>query len=373
MSCLFLFIMVLTLTLKLSIANDGNAMQTLLPNDKSQNDYFGRSVAIHDNYALISNIQGIVYVFQLQDTQWRQTDKLTINDSYGYSSFGIDISIYNNVALIGSLQKAYVFELKNSKWAQTATLVPDDALAPVSSFGSSVSIYDKYALVGGYAFDDEKAAAYVFELKNGHWTQKAKLIANDSWAYYFGVDVSIYKNHIFIGSQGAVYVFELENDEWIRKNTLDGFMAFGSRVAIHNNSALVSSAQSVDVFELKDGEWIQKAKLVNYDHGFGESIAVYNNYALIGAIDDTSTVYVFELKNEKWKQKTKLMAPAQIVSKDFAYFGSSLSIYNSSAVVGCDGCNKAYIFQLNQLNGANQIKISVFSTLFCCVLLISSL
>jgi hypothetical protein len=70
---------------------------------------------------------------------------------------------------------------------------------------------------------------------------------------------------------------------------------------------------------------------------FGTAIAIYNNYAVIGAPADTANkehggaAYVFVKQNGTWKLQTRLV-PSNIELND--HFGASVDIYNDIIVVG---------------------------------------
>eukprot|EP01083_Nonionella_stella_P177373 623220_1 len=88
------------------------------------------------------------------------------------------------------------------------------------------------------------------------------------------------------------------------------------------------------IFEKKQGKWEQVAKLLPSDglsNGFGDSVSIYNNYALIGApSDDTiqnnaGAAYLFERLNGIWTQTDKLTLSDGSAGDQFGY---TVSIYD---------------------------------------------
>ena len=385
--------------------------QKLLASDGEANDNFGDSVSVYNNTAVIGAYldddngfrSGSAYVFEKNSTgNWTQKAKLLADDGAVYDFFGYSVSVYNNTAVIGAngdygyRGSAYVFE-KNSTghWPQKAKLLADDGAAN-DGFGDSVSVYNNTAVIGAASDDDNGSnfgSAYVFEKNStGHWTQKAKLLASDGAAFdYFGDSVSVYNNTAVIGADfdddkgsnsGSAYVFEKNSTgHWPQKAKLladDGAANdfFGYSVSVYNNTAVIgayfddgdddgSSSGSAYVFEKNStGHWTQKQKLLASDgaafDNFGGSVSVYNNTAVIGAdFDDgdddgpaSGSAYVFEKNSSAtWTQKAKLLASDTAVSDNFGY---SVSVYNNTAVIGAyrDDSNgsdsgSAYVFEKN--------------------------
>jgi hypothetical protein len=103
-------------------------------------------------------------------------------------------------------------------------LQPSDG-ATDDNIGYSVAIDGNIAIVGANLDDDKgtnSGSAFVFELENGNWVQKAKLTANDVAVNdYFGSSVAISGNTAIIGAwadddkgnlSGSAFVFERDED-----------------------------------------------------------------------------------------------------------------------------------------------------------------
>ena len=413
---------------------DGTLTETakLTASDGAAYDYFGYSVSVYNNTAVIGAFfdddNGSAYVFEKNSTSgnWTQTEtaKLTASDGAADDYFGYSVSVYNNTAVIGAYKddsngndsgSAYVFE-KNStsgNWTQTQTakLTASDGAAD-DYFGYSVSVYNNTAVIGAYKDDSNgsnSGSAYVFEKNStsGNWTQTqtAKLTASDGAAYdYFGWSVSVYNNTAVIGAykddsngndSGSAYVFEKNSTSgnWTQTQTAkltasDGAADdwFGRSVSVYNNTAVIGAdgdddsgafSGSAYVFEKNStsGNWTQTqtAKLTASDGAaddyLGRSVSVYNNTAVIGAYQDDSngsnsgSAYVLE-KNSTSGNWTQTQT-AKITASDGAaddYLGRFVSVYNNTAVIGAyqdddNGSNSgsAYIFTIsaNQVPTAN--------------------
>ena len=182
----------------------------LLASDGAANDWFGRSVAIDGDIAVIgaykdSNSKGTgagsVYVFE-RDTRgvWKFKSKLMASDGATGDSFGRSVSISGDTILVGanaatgnSLYSgaSYVYVRDGSgNWSQQAKLVADDG-AWGDYYGWAVSISGDIAVIGAYLEDGngmDSGSVYVYERNAyGVWSQQAKLVAGDGAVNdYFG-------------------------------------------------------------------------------------------------------------------------------------------------------------------------------------------
>ncbi len=375
-----------------------NETAKLTASDGANNDYFGRSVSIYNNTAVIGAFlddSGSAYVFEYSSGNWTQKQKLTASDGAEDDRFGYSVSLYNNTAVIGAhfdvdndiiSGSAYVFEYSSGTWTQKQKLTASDGEGG-DQFGHSVSVYNNTAVIGAYGDDDnsktDSGSAYVFEKNStGHWMQKQKLTASDAAAGdRFGWSVSVYNSTAVIGAfydddnsktdSGSAYVFEKNSTSgnWTQKQKItasDGVTDnyFGHSVSIYNNTAVIGAFYDDDnsktdsgsayVFEKNStsGNWTQKQKLTASDAAeddrFGRSVSVYNSTAIIGASrDDSGSAYVFEYSSGNWTQKEKLTASDAAASDRF---GWSVSVYNSTAIIGAsrDDSGSAYVFTILQ-------------------------
>lgn len=118
----------------------------------------------------IEDLRGWAYVFVRNDGAWSFQDKFTPSDEG--TTFGVSVSIADDVALVGALQAdpvddggtasgaAYLFKRKGSSWTQWQKLTASDR-ASGDQFGSSVSVAGDTAIVGTDPFEGD-GSAYVF-------------------------------------------------------------------------------------------------------------------------------------------------------------------------------------------------------------------
>ncbi len=201
----------------------------LLANDDTPRDNFGVSVAIHDEVALVGSwrdshsgvrIAGSAYLFDVETG--RQRFKLVAEDADEDDEFGISVAINDDYAVIGARDEglggaAYVFDPTTGE--QMMKLVADD-VAEEDRFGHSVAISGDLALIGSPSSDtrgEDSGAAYLFDLRTGQ--QLLRLTAFDGAAGdEFGQSVAIEGTTAVVGAwrvdgafedTGAVYFFRV--------------------------------------------------------------------------------------------------------------------------------------------------------------------
>jgi len=119
--------------------------------------------------------QGAAYIYTYANGTWTQTAELTASDGAADDYFGGSVSLSGNTALVGALGRevgsnafqgaAYIYTDSNGTWTQTAELTASDGAA-WDSFGGSVSLSGNTALVGASGHEvgsnAQQGAAYVF-------------------------------------------------------------------------------------------------------------------------------------------------------------------------------------------------------------------
>ncbi|MCP4352313.1 MAG: hypothetical protein GY795_43195, partial [Desulfobacterales bacterium] len=183
----------------------------LTANDGANSDYFGSSVSISGDYAIVGAIgdddkgdsSGSAYIFIKNGDIWTQQSKLTASDGGLYSSFGCSVSISGDYAIAGSTgNSAYIFKRDGTSWNEQAIL---------KESGSSVFISGDYAVVGNPGYDNYTGlaltgSAYIFKRNGTLWNELFRLTASDSQeGNSFGAYTAISDGHAIIGVTGDDY------------------------------------------------------------------------------------------------------------------------------------------------------------------------
>ena len=318
---------------------------------------------------------GAAYVFTRLDGGWTTTTtaaKLTASDGEEDDRFGHSVAVVGDTVVVGAYGDdgnrgaAYVFTRPDGGWTTTTTaakLTASDGEED-DRFGHSVAVVGDTVVVGAYGDDGNRGAAYVFTKTGGAWTSTttaAKLTASDGEEDdEFGVSVAVDEDTVAVGAHlhdldvdgasmldaGAVYVFTKPAAGWTsstesaKLTATDGAAGdeFGISVAIDGDTVVTGAYRddsmatdgddgldsgSVYVFDRdpESGKWSQTAKFTasNGDggDGFGNSVAVDGNTAVVGAyLDDrddaardTGSTYVFARKLGVWSQTLNLAGP----------------------------------------------------------------
>lgn len=254
----------------------------LSASDAATGDWFGYSVSVSGNKALIGAIgddehgssSGSAYVFRFDGTNWIEEAKLTASDGAREDRFGFSVSIADDLAVVGAPQnsltatgRAYVFRFDGTDWNEEARLLAADGGAR-DDFGISVSIDTDAAVVGawnhgntGQSFPDGNGAAYVFRFdsSSGNWSQEAKLVSTaprPGERDRFGRSVSLRVDALAVGTEpigfaepapkGSAYIFRFDGSNWIGDARLEGSDSepgdrFGYSVSLGAGVALVGA------------------------------------------------------------------------------------------------------------------------------------
>jgi len=405
-------------------AQNWNEIIKLSASDRAAFDYFGSSVSISGNYAIVGawlededatggntmNVAGSAYLFERDGSgNWNEVQKIVASDRAAMDYFGYSVSISGDYAIVGAYQEnedatggntmddagsAFLFERDGSGiWNEVQKIVASDRAAD-DWFGRSVFISGDYAIVGA-VWEDEDAtggntmiwagSAYLFERDgSGNWNQVQKIVASDREADdRFCSSVSISGNYAIVGTRyedaaggnsmlgaGSAYLFERDGSgNWneVQKIVASDRAArdeFGYSVSISGNYAIVGAHQededaiggntmniagSAYLFERDgSGTWNEVQKIVASDRAaddwFGSSVSISGDYVIVGAhqededaaggstMTSAGSAYLFERDTSgNWNEVQKIVASDRAADD---YFGYSVSISGNYAIVG---------------------------------------
>ena len=125
-------------------------------------EWFGNAVAVSGNFAIVGaenadTAKGAAFIYQFNGSSWSFIQKITDPERRRDENFGNSVSLSGNYAIIGEsadivnnlnfVGSAYIFEYKNNTWALMSKLSnPNDSTG--HSFGIDVSVSGDYAIVG---------------------------------------------------------------------------------------------------------------------------------------------------------------------------------------------------------------------------------
>ena len=358
--------------------------QKIQSSDIQANDNFGYSVAISGDTAVVGahyedtggTSAGAAYVFTRSGTTWTQQQKIQATDKQAGDFFGYSVAIDGDTAVVGAQAEetgatdagsVYIFTRSGTTWTQQQKIQASDKEAS-DLFGHSVSIDGDTVVVGANGEDTGGAnagAAYVFTRSGTTWTQQQKIQASDLQASdSFGTSVSISGDTVVVGAYredtggadaGAAYVFTRSGTTWtqqqkIQASDLQASDLFGQSVSISGDTVVVgaysedtggSDAGSVYIFTRSGTTWTQQQKIQASDpeaeDTFGNSVSIDGDTVVVGAqYEDTGgtsagAAYVFTRSGTTWTEQQKIVASdAQATD----YFGQAVAIDGDTVVVG---------------------------------------
>jgi len=294
--------------------------------DAEGGDYFGYSLGISGSYITVGAYKedtsysnaGSAYVYTIgTDSSIAQLAKLQSNIPEENAYFGKSVAIADDYIAIGAYREdtqasdagsAYIFKRNSdSNISQLATLQADDVAAD-ADFGRSIAIEDDYIVVGAYGDNDDTGSAYVFKRNDDtSFTQIAKLEAEDgSVDDRFGRSVAMDGNYIVVGAyeddvsytdEGSAYIFEKESDDTFSQiKKMQAYDAeeddfFANSVAISGNDIIIGTPEK----NINSVSEAGAAYLISLDPQdsiyFYEGTAIDVNYS--ESLTNTNEVYIF--------------------------------------------------------------------------------
>jgi FG-GAP repeat protein len=333
-------------------------VQKLTANDGGVTDRFGQSLALLGQRTLVIGAPlatvngrtwvGAVYVFTFDGTAWVQRQKILPTDMPAFGTFGKGVALTDKYLLIGAggagsnnqhvRGSVYVFSFSanwgGGAWSEAQRVTAPDPDDDTAFFGYPIAISGTTAIVGSYAAtvggNLGQGAAYAYKVKNGAWTQTAKLVASDGQARdNFGIAVALQGKTAFIGAPG---------------NTIHSNVSQGSVYRFEDNGAQWTQSQQLV---------LQQGTAINW---FGSSVAFQNANLLIGAYAINSyagAAYIFgrPSANAPFALKRRISAPDGRPGDVFGYYcaldGNTALVSSWSADVGANvSQGAAYFFVL---------------------------
>jgi hypothetical protein len=338
-------------------------IDSLLHEDVDDTDYFGYSVAISGDYAIVgasgdnggATNAGCAFIFHRTGPEsWDNGTRIDPSDPVAHDFFGDAVAINGDYAVVGCSYKAdngvnsgvvYIYRRTGANsWTSETKINAPDAEAN-DRFGFSVAICGDYVIVGAIGEDggvenpkSNVGAVYVFHRTGANeWASVTKLspadgLSNDT----FGQSVSISGDYVVVGSlladagatnAGAAYIFHRTDT-----NTWDA----GTKI-------MPTDSMANDLF--------------------GSSVSISGDYVAVGSKNKAGgdggsliwagAAYVFHRTGTNaWSEGTKITAPDMDAGD---YFGGSVSIRGDVLLVGAyaedngpgsplNGTGAAYVF-----------------------------
>ncbi len=301
----------------------------LEPSDGRAGDYFGFSLALDGNLAVVGSPwdddlgdrTGSVYVFEWNGEDWLEQAKLTSFDAQPDDRFGHSVALDGGTLVVGARMAdeggrdngaVYVFERNATGWRTTAKILSPD-VTQGAEFGFAVDVEGDLLAVGAWSDDhasENDGSVHLFRRGEKGWEQEAALFAqNEAEGGCFGISVDLQGERCAVGApwesveaprSGAAYVFRYDIDHWVQEArviapTPRAGGTFGIHVRLSGAELLVGSrrgspdtpgAGAVDIYGRRLRDWVAMETLFLEDSGpgddFGLAIATLDGWWLVG-------------------------------------------------------------------------------------------
>ncbi|MBN2893653.1 MAG: T9SS type A sorting domain-containing protein [Bacteroidales bacterium] len=351
---------------------------------------FGQSVSSNSDYLLVgdSDFQvaddqtGIVYIYKKKpDNTWGELKSLTANEKSDH--FGGKTLVTKDYAFVSTLSEdinyVYAYKRDGDTFNFFQKISPDSIMIN-SHFGFSLDLDTvTMTLAIGAPEWGQNGSVFIYNLSNNQWVQSYQIkesfdVSNSS----FGFDLIINDGNLFIAApyslyqeeaNGKVFAYQYINNKWTLKQTIVPIYTyvtnyFGYSIALADEE-LVIGAPGFDgldnnsgkfyVFSQNDGVWSISQEFGNPSSAvndyFGKEISASKNIIAVSSPYD----YVPEINSFSGAcyvyHKTNLWEKVDKIHPDYhheqnSYFGKSLSVNDSTIVVGMPGktYQKAFVF-----------------------------
>lgn len=355
----------LGLLIQPSWAAPGDQLFSVTPDQPVTDQDFGDAISIHGNYILVgaentNDDEGIAYLFDA--ATGGQLHVISPTDPPESRSFGTSVDLWGSRLLVGASDDsnakgaAYVFDLGGTQLHKLTALDGQDD----DEFGGSLAISGNFALVGAPAASSALGKAYLFDVTTGSQIGNALQpvdLPTDTEAE-FGDALDIDGNLAIVGMAnedlgGAAYIFDTTGAQLhkltppIDPVTMNPVPGFGRSVAISGNIAIVGATPGEDAVTETDRG---RAYLYNATTGallfellpddsqafdlFGEDVNISGNLAVVTAeheafLGDVNKGYLFDVTTG---QLIRRLMPTDIVPGDEAL--ESIAIDGGRAIAG---------------------------------------
>ncbi len=353
-----------------------------LASDGAAGDYFGASVAIDGNFAVVGawgdddngSNSGAAYVFERNGNLWMETAKLVAFDGLAGDIFGDAVDISGNRIVVGAPKRAdngtdsgaiYLFERVGGVWTPTFKFLAMDGAAN-HRYGAAVAISGVHMLAGARRHNFSRGAVYHLIEDQGTWVGETLIASDAGSGDWFGQSVALSGRYAIVGANGdndngpnagAAYTFYrpglgLNQQQKLLRSDGGAQDNFGYAVDLSGSTAIVgawadddngSDSGTAYVFTRSGTTWSLEQKLLPDDggsgDGFGSWVAVSGDNAVIGApgdddgAGDAGAAYVFSRDLAVWTQQQKLVASDAAANDTL---GNPLALSGTTLLVASD-------------------------------------
>ncbi|HEV7783541.1 MAG TPA: hypothetical protein VGO58_19850 [Chitinophagaceae bacterium] len=351
--------------------------------------FFGHSVAVSGNYAIVGayqddigagNDQGSASFYKYNGGTWVFMQKITDVTGAANDFFGYSVSISGNYAIVSALQddigantdqgSVSIYQFNGSSWVFMQKIT-DATGAAGDVFGTRVSISGTYAVVGATADDvganTDQGSASIYRYNGSSWVLMQKITdASGAAGDFFGFSVSISGNYVAIGipfddvganaNQGSESIYQYNGSNWVFMQKItdpsgDVNDNFGYSVAVSGNCTVAGAYAddgnnadqgSASIYQYSGSNWTLMQKITDGSGAagdfFGFSVSISGNYIILGAPEDKIGINTGQGSASIYLRVGLGWQKLQYVTDPAGYNGDSFG-----NVVAIDGSTKIFL------------------------------
>lgn len=367
--------------------------QRVVAMDDDNSDWFGRSVDIDGDFAVIGapgddeagTNAGAAYVFVRQGTTWVELQKLTAGiEADNFDEFGYSVAIERDLIAVGArwdddmgtdAGAVYLYEWDGIDWLFIKKLLPNDVNNAAHSYGTAVDIGIAIPfggtveltniVIGAPLADNFQGVVFLVQRNGAIWQTLGRFSDSDDSGLndkgLFGSSVEIYGDTIIAGAPdddqlgsnaGAAYIFGRANinNIWSETQALYPSPAmagdrFGFAVAVAEGLAAVgapaNSARPGRLFTYANNNQTFTAGEIGEEYGSSVAIDMATQVMLVGAkrVADGgpsgakagATFILTQDEFSLWNAAGQVKASDAAVNKEY---GEAVAISNGAVVIG---------------------------------------
>ena len=190
----------------------------ITPSDGASNDYFGSSVNLHEDRALIgatgASTIGAVYLYEWNGIDWNEVKIEPVNQNAG--DFGHAVSLNNDRFVVGApfgydngtyFGSAYIYDWDGFSWVETK--LNSTNISSSNQYGYAVSLLGNKIVVGNPddTLDNENyfGSVFIYDWDGNTWSETKLTANNPGNGDFFGSTIQITQDSLVVGARHATY------------------------------------------------------------------------------------------------------------------------------------------------------------------------
>ncbi len=367
----------------LYIKNDDNGWrlaEELTPEDISETDGYGRSVAIHGNEFIVgaprwNDGEGRAFVYSYNDTGEQQIEEIGMENGTGGALFAWSVASAGEFLALsaprhGGGTVALFSRNDNGMWEQMHTLASPDTTDD-QRFGEALAASANKLWISATLFNERNGGVYHVDLSD---PQVSEIITPDGPQFRsgFGASLSADNNTVVVGAtgqdnfEGAVYPLHVADEgvsigEKLFNAASEIASITGEMTECESGAAGMFPCAEVDMVSFLTREEIGARRGIQVNDVWGwEDPQTGKEYALVGRTDGTSFIDLTDPYNPVYLgDLPKTSTANQSLWRD-------IKVYKDHAFIVADGAGAHHmqVFDLTQLRDITEPQVFTESAIY---------